>query len=78
MENNKIYATVNWYDPSKNYGIASYKNTLLFIHQSYFENPNEILFSNDAISCTPLFDDGIYHAMNIEKINTLKDKTDLY
>ena len=77
MENNddKFYATVEWYDSNKGFGIASHDELLLVLHSSYLVNKFEKLDAADVISCVPKVINDIHHATNIIKVpNIVNEK----
>ena len=46
MENNKIYATVDWYDEKKGFGMARNNSIPLLVHNYYFKDEKDFVLSN--------------------------------
>ena len=76
MENNKIYATVDWYDEKKGFGIARNNEIPLLLHSSYINNKENKIKAQDVISCLPVQLNNIYHATEIELVNKLDKNTE--
>ena len=76
MENNKLYATVDWYDEKKGFGMARNNSIPLLVHNYYFKDEIQALKAQDIISCTPVELNNIYHATQIELVNKLDKDTE--